>query len=106
MAAQFAFAFDDPKWSDRIICLVVKESKQGNKGTLFLSDGGCTVLRRIHVSSVILASESQFFKTLLTNGMRETQSKEIQIQVCSFLPTHTHLFSFFLSFLGGRRKGS
>ena len=42
---------------------------------------GGVVLRRLHVSSILLASDSRFFKAMLSNGMMESQSKEIQLEV-------------------------
>lgn len=39
------------------------------------------VIKKLHVSSLLLASESRFFAALLTNGMRETAQKQIEFQV-------------------------
>ena len=39
------------------------------------------VFRKIHVNSLCLASQSPVFKTMLTNGMQESNSKEIVLEV-------------------------
>jgi hypothetical protein len=40
-----------------------------------------SVLKKIRVSSMLLASQSPVFKALLTNGMQETNEKHIRVQV-------------------------
>lgn len=39
------------------------------------------VVCRLNVNSVVLASDSRFFKAMFTNGMLESQSKEIRLEV-------------------------
>ena len=46
-------------------------------------DSSLPVIRKLHVSSVILAADSAFFKALLSNGMRESREREIRLEVCS-----------------------
>lgn len=93
---RFSFAFNDDRFSDRILCIaqVTGGEHKSHIASLDEAEGddskrsnkpASAVLRRLHVSSILLASDSRFFKAMLTNGFEETQSKEIQVKVFLFL---------------------
>ena len=97
----FAFGFDNPQVSDRVLILQLHDSNKGldekrrnNKLGKLLSkpvkslDGndefpllGMNALRKLHISTMVLASQSPVFKTMLTNGMKESNSKEVVLEV-------------------------
>lgn len=100
MAVQhcFGFAFQDERFSDRVLCLTFPGGQtSGNLAGLEdtgESKDGPLVCRRIPVNSLPLAAASPFFKTLLTNGMRETSEREITLQVLPFFFSLVQSVSF------------
>lgn len=87
MASRFVFAFDNPSFSDRVLLLVREpgaKQQQDQKRSIAALDEDVldnTTLRRLHVNAMLLASESRFFRALLSNGMKETEQKEIRLVV-------------------------
>ena len=80
----FAFGYNNEKFSDRILSLI--QSPQSNLFPISLEENdsilaGERVIKHIHVSSILLASESRFFLALMSNGMLESEAKEIKLQV-------------------------
>lgn len=83
---RFSFAFNDERFNDRVLVLTKKALQFQSAVSTPLSLDELEppigmVVRRLHVSSILLASESTFFKAMLTNGMMESQSKEIELEV-------------------------
>jgi hypothetical protein len=64
--------------ASKIICIDLEDAKRA--ATLV---GQRKVIQRIPVSSVLLASESRFFKSLLSNGMKETSQTDVILEVAS-----------------------
>jgi len=97
--------FDDERFSDKILCFVlpsnssssVAESHDEGEGINLSpiaeesqpqgidqeprSGTARQVVRRIHVSSMLLASSSRFFEAMFSSGMKESNQKELEIQV-------------------------
>ncbi|KAL8543504.1 hypothetical protein ACS0TY_004158 [Phlomoides rotata] len=85
----FSFGFDDAKYSDRTLLLEI-----------FDDDLPTTEprVKTIHITSLILAARSPFFRKLFSNGMRESEEKNVTIQIeaseeISFMDLLTYVYS-------------
>lgn len=66
----FAFAFDNALFSDRLLQFQVNTDNEPNSGRT-----------QLHVSSVLLAAHSEYFMRLFCNGMSESRSEVVVIHV-------------------------
>ena len=101
---RLAFAFNDPLFSDRILVIQEEEEEKVEKETEDKQEkqlkrrkfdvtteekkgeerkevGGVVTMTALHVSRLVLAAASGFFKLLFTTGMREAEEKKIIITV-------------------------
>jgi len=95
--------FDDERFSDKILCFVLPSNSSSSVAESHDEGEGINlspiaeesqpqgidqeprtarqVVRRIHVSSMLLASSSRFFEAMFSSGMKESNQKELEIQV-------------------------
>jgi hypothetical protein len=97
MTMSLAKLFDNELLSDRVLCMVLPfasgldapEPRKAKKSTCRgkrKRDGKQEVdeqppLKKLHVSSGILAAHSEFFMAMFTAGLAETKEKEFKIEV-------------------------
>jgi len=74
-----AQVFDNEKFSDRVMCL--KKRKREDAALDAQDDGESTVIKRVHVSSAMLAIASPMFEVMLAGPMLESKEKEFKIEV-------------------------
>lgn len=86
--------FDNPVFSDRVMAMVIdspQKSKSGKKhkrdpdgldeGEAEAEEG--RIIKRLHVSSAVLALASDVFRSMFSSGMVESKEKEFEIKVSS-----------------------
>ena len=100
IAAKAAFAFDDEAFSDRTLVLFsngprlsldagesdsdgppMKKRKGKRKRDTDVESVKYHVVKKLLVSSVVLASQSPVFKAMLMNGMKESKQNKIRLEV-------------------------
>ncbi|KAL8543502.1 hypothetical protein ACS0TY_004156 [Phlomoides rotata] len=84
----FSFGFDDAKYSDRTLLLEIIDDLPTTEPRV----------KTIHITSLILAARSPFFRKLFSNGMRESEEKNVTIQIeaseeISFMDLLTYVYS-------------
>lgn len=76
----FEFAFNNPLFSDRQLVLEITPSIT-NERNLSGSVADSSCIKVLHVSSLLLAAHSDYFKRLFSNGMSESHSQSVAVKL-------------------------
>ncbi|XP_076950226.1 BTB/POZ domain-containing protein POB1-like [Bidens hawaiensis] len=71
----FSFAFNNSKFSDRVLHIAIYSEPMDS--TLSPS----VIVEDMHISSPILAARSPFFYKLFTNGMKESEERDVTLRI-------------------------
>ncbi|KAK9051399.1 hypothetical protein SSX86_028026 [Deinandra increscens subsp. villosa] len=74
----FRFAFNDTNFSDRVLHIHILSEPVEPTHTHSLSE---VKVKTLHVSSPILAARSPFFHKLFSNGMRESEQRDVTLRI-------------------------
>jgi hypothetical protein len=86
LPSNFSFAFNNEKFSDRVLVLSPPDAKapvkkHGKKRKAESLDEEESVFKKLKISSVVLAAQSEFFQALFSGEMKDSKENEVQLAV-------------------------
>ncbi|KAL8543509.1 hypothetical protein ACS0TY_004163 [Phlomoides rotata] len=93
ISLDISFGFNDPKYSDRTLLLEIIDDADSDDdpshlvpnvkhdGDLLITATTAPRVKTVHISSLILAARSTFFRKLFSNGMLESEQNNARLRI-------------------------